>query len=189
MSGTPSRHRRLIVPGSGQKHWFLVIMLIALALALVSGGLFYVFAQQRLEDEYFKAHSQIRTVMGMLLPWMIGVYLAGLAAASWLTLLLSRRLAGPLVGIRRQLKAVQAGDLGARVTLRRGDEYRELGEDINRVLDRQDTRLQELKTCAEDLKRELERLDSDYADAPAPGALAGLRAAHQRMTALLEDRT
>jgi methyl-accepting chemotaxis protein len=143
MSKTPRRRRSLLVPGSSQRHWFLVITPILLALLLVSGVLFYVFAQRRLEEEYFKAHSQIRSVMEMLLPWMVGVYLAGLAAASGLTLLLSRRLAGPLVAIRRQLAAAREGDLEARVTLRRGDEYAELAAEINALLEAQGRRLQE----------------------------------------------
>lgn len=163
-------HRRsLLVPGAGQRHWSLHIGTVCMVLLLVSGGLFYLFAQRRLEEEYFKAHSQIATVMDMLLPWMIAVYAAGLAAASFLTLLLTRRLAGPLVGIQRQLEQARSGG-GVRIRLRRDDEFQDLAGSINAVLEARDQHQVVVAGELETLAREL------GGDNPLAGRLSDLSA-------------
>jgi methyl-accepting chemotaxis protein len=45
----------------------------------------------------------------------------------------AHRMVGPMVPIRRQIEALKNGDYSARVTLRKGDAFCELAEDLNEL--------------------------------------------------------
>ncbi len=127
------RPRGLIVPHPAHKDLFKRITWVLLVLMILCGGLFYIFAQQRLDDEYFKAHSQIKSVMEMLLPWMLSVYSVGIIATSALTFMISKRLSGPLVNFKKSLSIMASGDFREPISLRKNDEYHELADGINQL--------------------------------------------------------
>jgi hypothetical protein len=65
----------------------------------------------------------------LLVAGVIGASYAVLVA--FMTLIWCHRLVGPVVAFRRQLASLMAGDLGARVQLRRGYAFHDLADDLN----------------------------------------------------------
>ncbi|HEX5066011.1 MAG TPA: hypothetical protein VFY49_07850 [Myxococcota bacterium] len=65
----------------------------------------------------------------LLVAGVIGASYAVLV--SFMTLIWCHRLVGPVVAFRRQLASLMAGDLGARVQLRRGCAFHDLADDLN----------------------------------------------------------
>jgi len=65
----------------------------------------------------------------LLVAGVIGASYAVLVA--FMTLIWCHRLVGPVVAFRRQLAALMAGDLGARVQLRSGYAFHDLADDLN----------------------------------------------------------
>lgn len=67
----------------------------------------------------------------------LGLGLIGIALlASLQGIFESFRIAGPLEKVKRTLGAMAAGDIPGRVTLRKGDEFKELAPALNAVADR-----------------------------------------------------
>ena len=52
---------------------------------------------------------------------------------SWLGILLTHKIAGPLVRIRAALSEITKGNFDIHITLRKGDALTELAEDVNRL--------------------------------------------------------
>ena len=73
---------------------------------------------------------------GELLIRVIGIGLIYSLALSFLTLVWCHRFVGPVIAFRRMLAALMAGDASARVQLRRGSAFAELGEDLNALAER-----------------------------------------------------
>jgi methyl-accepting chemotaxis protein len=100
---------------------------------MISGTAFYLLAQQRLAEEFYSAHSQIKTTMEMLLPWMIIVYVLGILITFFLTMVYTRRLAGPILRFDREFNKISNGDYTTRITLRRRDEFQDFAAKVNEV--------------------------------------------------------
>ncbi len=149
-------HRRLI----------LRIGVILLILAAVSSVTFYFLAQQELSAEFFRAHSQVKTTMEMLLPWILSVGLLGIAIALILTAAYTRKIAGPVLRVRNELIKLADGDLSGRVTFRQGDELKELGARLNdytSFIACQFKEIDELVSKLRDLTTQLETLSKNTA--------------------------
>ncbi len=156
--------RAIIVKHAFNRRLILRIWLILMTLVLVSGVAFYLLAQKRLAEEYFSAHSQIRTTMEMLLPWMIIVYVLGILVTFFLTLFYTRKLAGPVLRFQRELGQLAAGDYQVQINLRRGDELKELASRINDIAAGTAERFSRLKEAREKMRRELEALAAGAKD-------------------------
>jgi methyl-accepting chemotaxis protein len=75
--------------------------------------------------------------------WPSALVVIGLIGAH--SLLVSHRIAGPLVGFRRVLKAVGEGDLSVRATIRRHDSLERDAESINTMISDLSGRLREVQ--------------------------------------------
>ena len=155
-----TKRRVLIVPHKSHKRLITGIGAILLVLVLISGVSFYLLAEKRLADEYFTAHSQIRTTMQMLLPWLAGVYILGMMATILITTIYSRRLSGPMVRFEKVLDNLIKGDYTTRIALRKNDEFRELAVKINELSIVTCERFQTICSTSERLGRMEERMRS-----------------------------
>ena len=72
----------------------------------------------------------------LLVAGVIGVSYAVLVA--FMTLIWCHRLIGPVVAFRRQLASLMAGELNARVQLRRGCAFHDLADDLNALAEQMD---------------------------------------------------
>lgn len=137
----PRRHRRrrsvnLSIERSLQLELPIAILLVtgAVAIGLAAyaraayGRLFAAF-QDAAEAPALEALLRAQTSDFLLVAALIGVAYAVLV--SFMTLIWCQRLVGPVVAFRRMLAALLAGDLGARVQLRRGSAFHELADDLN----------------------------------------------------------
>jgi methyl-accepting chemotaxis protein len=158
--GTHAR-RAIIVKHAFNRRLIMRIWLILMTLVLVSGVAFYLLAQKRLAEEYFSAHSQIRTTMEMLLPWMIIVYVLGILVTFFLTVFYTRKLAGPVLRFQREMDQLAAGDYGVRINLRKGDELKELASRINIIAELTEERFRRLRELQERIREELKELETN----------------------------
>lgn len=68
------------------------------------------------------------------------------------SILSSHRIAGPVYVFARQIKAVGAGDLTARINLRDKDRFKEEAAEMNGALDALQARVDAIKSLAEELQ-------------------------------------
>jgi len=126
------RHRarqfRWVVPA-------VVLLLVGTVAALL---IQYYVSDQAVSAEFFHAHKTISHT-GQLLArgvWLTGAALVMvvLAVACW-ALRFTHRIVRPVHTIHVALDALAAGDLGVRVALHRQDEFREVGDALNRLVE------------------------------------------------------
>lgn len=158
MKESKNKRRSLVVPHSSHRRLIIGICVILLMLVLVSGVSFYLLAEKRLADEYHTAHSQIRTTMQMLLPWLAGVYILGMTATIILTVMFTRRLAGPMARFEKELDNLINGDYTTRIALRRNDEFQDLAVKINELSTVTCVRFKTICSTCERLGRMEERM-------------------------------
>jgi methyl-accepting chemotaxis protein len=121
-----------------QLRWVLPIAVVLLAAALASLGIEYWIGDQAVGTEFFRAHKTISHTGQLLWQGLLigaaAVVVPMLVVGLW-ALRLTHRIVRPVHTLHRALDALAAGDLGVRVELHRHDEFHEVGEALNRLID------------------------------------------------------
>jgi methyl-accepting chemotaxis protein len=110
----------------------LALLLPAVVMCLGFGGL--AFYCHRLLDEAAAGRPVRAGDAGFWLA-VAGFFLACIAVVLLQSLRLAQRVAGPEWRLRRSLRRIRAGDLGFRITLRRGDLLNGMAHECNELLD------------------------------------------------------
>jgi methyl-accepting chemotaxis protein len=127
-------------PGHRARQLRWVIPLAALLLLAVAATLAiqYRVSSQAIGSEFFRAHKTIHhtgelLARGTLIGGAVLVVLV-LALVLW-ALRVTHRIVRPVHTLHRTLDALAAGDLGVRVELDQTDEFRDVAEALNRLVD------------------------------------------------------
>lgn len=146
-----------------------VLFAIGLILTCV---VLYFSAHQPLGPSYQASFARLAQLKNEMLVKSAITYclLTGmiLAGVIFITVIYSHRVVGPLVGIKRVLKAVSSGDLTARVRLRKKDAIQPMAESLNACIDSYQARVQRLTQHAEALRD----LTSRPGDPAEPGEIS-----------------
>ena len=121
-----------------QLRWVVPIMGLLLVATMAALVIQYCVSEQAVGTEFFHAHKTISHTgelleRGVLIGAAVLV-LVVLAVTVW-ALRLTRSIVRPVHTVHQALDALAAGDLGVRVELRRQDEFHEVGEALNRLVD------------------------------------------------------
>ena len=135
-----------------QLRWVLPIVMLVLVATIGTLAIQYQVSNQAVSTEFFRAHKTI-SYTGELLRR--GTVLGGvallvlvLALALW-AFRLTHRIVRPVHILHRALDALAAGDLGVRVEMHREDEFREVGDALNRLVDEFATTLAKVHTLVD----------------------------------------
>ena len=122
-----------------QVRWVLPLAALLFTAAVATLLVQYRVSDQAVGTEFFRAHKTVAHT-GVLLRHGV---LAGLVvltvvvgATALLALRFTHRIVRPVHTIHRALDALGAGELGVHVELDRTDEFRELGDALNRLVER-----------------------------------------------------
>src|SRR5205823_2100045 len=99
----------------------------------------YRVSDRAVGTEFFRAHKTISHTGVLLRHGVIaglGVLTLVVGATVLLALRFTHRIVRPVHTIHPALDALGAGELGTRVELERADEFRELGDALNRLVER-----------------------------------------------------
>jgi methyl-accepting chemotaxis protein len=154
--------------------------------AAAAVSLFALLGNRRLEEVLYSPHINIRTTMELLMPSALQAHVISLALFAAILVYaiyaLWKRLSVPLYCLKKDLARVSAGDLGSGITLREGEEFRDLASDLDgmrsglrqkfvRVKDAHET----LSAAASDLERAVLK------GRPSAQHVASLRSAVERV--------
>jgi hypothetical protein len=116
---------------------FLLIITLGFAAFQVAHG---YFAYNRLFETVLKEAGQPPMLEELLrgqtrdfLEVSAELVVAYIAVVILLSVTYAHRMIGPTVAFRRQVEAMKNGDYAARVHLRKGDAFTELGDDLNEL--------------------------------------------------------
>ncbi len=104
---------------------------IILASLLVTGIIFYFYSDITIGTSYRLFHVKADNFMDYLAPVLICGFLVSLILGFVASLLFPHAIAGPLYRIERKLAEIGKGDLCKDITLRTGDELKDLTDSIN----------------------------------------------------------
>jgi methyl-accepting chemotaxis protein len=121
-----------------QLRWVLPVVAFLLVAVLATLAVQYQVSSREIGTEFFRAHKTISHTgellrRGTVIGSAVLIVLV-LVAAVW-AFRLTHRIVRPVHTVHRALDALVAGNLGVRVELNRTDEFRELAEALNRLVD------------------------------------------------------
>ena len=121
-----------------QLRWVLPLVALLLVAVLATLAVQYQVSSREVGTEFFRAHKTISHTgellrRGTVIGSVVLIVLV-LVAAVW-AFRLTHRIVRPVHTVHRALDALVAGDLGVRVELDRTDEFREVAEALNRLVD------------------------------------------------------
>ena len=167
-----------------QLRWVLPLVALLVAAVLATAFVQFRMSDQAVSAEFFRAHKTISHTGELLREGSVAaaavLVLAVLAVGLW-ALYLTRRIVAPVHALHCALDQLVAGDLGIRVELARGDEFQEVGESLNRLVEEFASTLGRVHTLADQIE----------AAAAAAAREAGDDSAERRLHALAAelDRT
>lgn len=113
---------------------------------LLTGIILYFSAHQPLGPSYQESFTRLAQLKKEMLIKSIIIYCLItaliLAGVIFITLIYSHRVVGPLVGIKRVLKAISAGDLSQPARMRQKDAIKPMAEALNALIDSCKTKIQ-----------------------------------------------
>jgi len=121
-----------------QLRWVVPLGSFLLVAVLATLAIQYRVSNQEVGTEFFRAHKTISHTGELLQRGLVigsGVLvLLVLGLTAW-AFRVTHRIVRPVHTMHRALDALVAGDLGVRVELHRQDEFHEVGEALNRLVD------------------------------------------------------
>lgn len=129
------------------------ILGIVLTGTLVTGAVFYFYANREIGDSLRSFHVNARNFLDYLFPAVMVSGIAGFIIAAIISLFFPHTFGGPFFRIERDLVGkVGEGDLTVRFYLRKGDSIKDLADCLNKMLDKLCAKMKDIETASENLK-------------------------------------
>jgi len=153
-----------------QLRWVVPMLALLLGAALATLVVQYRLSDQAVGSEFFRAHKTISHTgqllqRGLLVGAMVLV-LSVVAIGTW-AFRLTHRIVAPVHTLHRALDAIMGGDLGVRVELHPGDEFQEVGQSLNRLVEEFGATLARVHTLADDIQSAAAEVAREAGDASA----------------------
>lgn len=91
--------------------------------------------------------------------WMVLMYFISVAVTAFCMILYTHRVAGPMYRMEKGLKAFAAGQMGYSFSLRKGDYFADLSEDISRTVNSFTSTIRDITEKSEKLQKAAEKSD------------------------------
>lgn len=180
------KRKQYFLKDSSQPKLIVETYFILVLVMTLSGIVFYFIGNKNLAQEYFQAHSTLKSTMQMFLPALVIVNLAGLAAASFLVVKFTHSIAGPIAKLKNLSEKISGGDLSLQVQFRRTDLVPELAETMNAIIQGLNAQIKELKAPLEQLQKLLTKFET--LNQPSAQELASLKEDLRKVSQNLREK-
>ena len=127
------RRRRLVVNRALQFRFVRAMLVILVIMAFAAVAAVFVAIRVTLATFELSQDAVIRSLFNVICWLIVLELLIVTPAVIWLGVLLTHKIAGPLVRIGAALAQMTQGDYNVHIQLRRGDELRELAALVNHL--------------------------------------------------------
>jgi len=159
MKKSKKLRRKYFLRDSSQPILILRTYVVVLFVIIVSGTIFYFIGNKSLANEYYQAHSTIKTTMELLLPYLFIVNIVGLLGSFVLVIMFTHAIAGPIYQLKRLGKRIVEGDLTGMVKFRQRDLIQELAVIINQIIKALNNRFKQFRAPIEKSKEILSKIE------------------------------
>ncbi len=157
------RRRHYITSPGFQWKMVLPFVVLSLLVSVVSNMAFNILATGKLDALRWSIHIDEQTVNGFLRPLFFTVNIASVVTVSLLLVIagivMMEKVKGPFFRISKELKRIREGDLEENIALRGGDEFKDVAEALNEMLDLMRGKVAEFKRDYRKISRDIERLE------------------------------
>jgi len=157
-----NRRRKYMINRRFQVYWVGRIFILAFAVFVsfaFSLGLYIITPASMEMPEPAEAYM-FGSGWNFSLLKAILVFYVLLTLLAWISFRMSHRIAGPIYRFERVVKSVIAGDYDmTAIQLRKGDEFQELANDLNKMMDALRARREEARDIIQTLSQNLEILE------------------------------
>ena len=130
------------------------IFLILFVSLLLSGAIFYQFANQEITSSFQMFHIKARNFLDFLFPVVLSSFAISLVAGAIGSLFFPKPITGGLYRIETDLqKVIDNNDLTVQIKLRTGDQMIPLAEQVNLVLTDMRARMNHVQLAQEELEQ------------------------------------
>lgn len=130
------------------------IFLILFISLLISGAIFYQFANQEVTSSFKVFHVKARNFLDFLLPVVLSSFAISLIAGAIGSLFFPKSIAGGLYRMEQDLhKVIDENDLTVQIKLRTGDQMIPLAEQVNLLLNDIRSRMYHVQLAQNELEK------------------------------------
>ncbi len=134
---TGYKRRKVFIKKDYQLKFILKFCLILLAGALLSTGLLFLLSQGTLTSSFQDSRLVVKNTAFAIIPAVLLTNAITLvlisAAAIFIVLLISHKIAGPMFRFEKDLLEIGEGNLAKKVFLRKKDQFTDMGESLNHM--------------------------------------------------------
>ncbi len=141
----PGRRRTIVVKQEFQFRFAIMLIVLVVIVANLMGGMVYLFLTNKpflrwLADMFYLVDEEDAILPAILLVEAICILVVG-----FISIYVSHAMAGPVYRLEKEIKAIAEGDLSHFIRLRKGDEFVELADALNYLIEQYRERLMFIK--------------------------------------------
>jgi methyl-accepting chemotaxis protein len=132
------RRRKYLTDTNFQMKIILTFVLISFLVSITAVAFFNFFAIKEFDAIMWSTHINVQSTSELLRPLFIKVNIIGFIVVSILTViaavLIIRRASGPLYRMSKDMERAAGGDLSLDIALRQKDEFKDIANDLDIVM-------------------------------------------------------
>ncbi len=151
------RRKQYIVKKGFQSRLITIILLLVLIVANITGGLIYGVLKIDASREWLVNTFGLSDADDMLLPAVLIAEIISFLIVGLISLFVSHRMAGPIYRFEKVTEGMSEGDFTIHVKLRDKDEFKDLADSFNNMINRLTEHMDELKDSSQEYIQEVQQ--------------------------------
>lgn len=161
---TPIKRRQYFIKKEFQTRFIVKFFLILVAGGILTVALTFLNNQDTLTAVYANSKLTIQNTSLAIMPSVVFTTILTTLALGLVvvvvTLLVSHKIAGPMFRFEKDINRIAGGDLKSRIRIRKGDQFQELAESLNRMVESLSDRMAAVKDASDETTRS--RIDEQF---------------------------
>ncbi|MCK5685962.1 methyl-accepting chemotaxis protein [bacterium] len=151
------RRKQYIVKKGFQSRLITIILLLVLIVANITGGLIYGVLRTDVSRGWLVNTFGLSDADDMLLPAVLVAEIISFLIVGVISLFVSHRMAGPIYRFEKVTEGMSQGDFTIHVKLRDKDEFKDLADSFNNMINKLTEHMDELKDSSQDYIKDVQQ--------------------------------
>lgn len=151
------RRKTYMIKKGFQSRLITVILLLVIIVANITGGLVYGVLKIDVSREWMESVFGLSNADDVLLPAIVISEILSFLIVGVISLFVSHRMAGPIYRFEKVTEGMSEGDFTIHVKLRDKDEFKDLADAFNSMINKLTDHIDELKDSSQDYIQEVKQ--------------------------------
>ncbi len=187
------RRRNYLINRDFQFRYIARMIIGIIVMAMIVSFTVYYTTWARIMDEFYdvaRIASQYAPLFSSINQTLLVILLVFLVLAAFFSVFISHQIAGPMYRFEKTLQAIAGGDMTMRVGLRKRDEFKQLADTMNEMVDELRNSLSSNRTLIEEMTSIFERIEESGAregSSLPPGLVQDMEKMNQTLLRLQQN--